>query len=580
MSWIFEGSSAQIDDVILDIPGALEGLIKRGDTSLKTVEYFDCCLCLEKHYSKGIVCSGSGSAFTDNEVKITKEGTTNTNEVGKHHFICQQCFSPYVSSLCDESFKLLDSGGQITCPVPECCSKPWSSHDVRHAVAGTVLEKYIDILVLSLQRATNDKNSAPSSSSSDLDHGKNNQSDVVKTPLTKEGYKEQIKSDVHAIVDSMTIKCPNASCSVALDPTPDGCCAMRCYSCGKHFCWLCFSIQSNSSLCHSHVRKCSENPNVGTLFANKFQIETCHRRRSIEAIRRYLTEVAAKSDDESDSLHSESNSESTVSISTTVERNTDDIEDSKIDDVIVIASNKTEAEKSFDNNICEQNYIEEPDETATTDRMINNIKNENDGFNPPTQKSAKWQTSMRCIDAVKEAAPILIDAGILLEDIFSSNETSPSWSQGNTSTTSGKNNIWGWGWDWRLELRNSMWVLLTVFEALLGWRMVSSYICSVLGFSSWYFCTLVWSLMATVAVWRPAEVVLSYFILGFFQFVKTIVFVRSFLLPKSIWLQTAMSILVAVWLRHVNTTESNIVISIFHLVGMFIIDISFHIIYH
>lgn len=200
MSWIFEGSSAQIDEVIRDIPHALEGLIK-GDTTLTTTKkkYFDCCLCLEKHCSKGIACSGTRPSSGGNETKVGEGDSNNINEEAeKLHFICQQCFSPYVSSLCDESFKLLDNGGQITCPVPECCSRPWSSHDVRHAVVGNVLEKYIDILVLSLQRATkNKKNNSISSSSSNFDKSRNSQSDVLKPPDERRIQETSTKRRAH-----------------------------------------------------------------------------------------------------------------------------------------------------------------------------------------------------------------------------------------------------------------------------------------------------------------------------------------------------------------------------------------------
>jgi len=119
--------------------------------------HFRCCLCLDNNSVKGITCNGNGA---------------------QPHFICQSCFSPYVNSLCEESFKLLDSGGQITCPVPQCCARPWSSHDVRNVVVGDVLEKYIDILVLSLQRmtkndSTTQKEPSPNSSTESLNRNSN-----------------------------------------------------------------------------------------------------------------------------------------------------------------------------------------------------------------------------------------------------------------------------------------------------------------------------------------------------------------------------------------------------------------------
>lgn len=132
-----------------------EGLLKKSNEG--GTGQFQCCLCLDNNSIKGITCDGNGA---------------------QPHFICQSCFSPYVNSLCEESFKLLDSGGHITCPVPQCCARPWSSHDVRNVVVGDVLEKYIDILVLSLQRMTkndpsNQKEISPNSSADILNRNVN-----------------------------------------------------------------------------------------------------------------------------------------------------------------------------------------------------------------------------------------------------------------------------------------------------------------------------------------------------------------------------------------------------------------------
>ena len=132
-----------------------EGLINKSNDG--GPGQFQCCLCLDNTSAKGITCNADGA---------------------QPHFICQSCFSPYVNSLCEESFKLLDSGGQITCPVPQCCARPWSSHVVRNVVVGDVLEKYIDILVLSLQRMTkndssNQKEISPNSSADTLNRTTN-----------------------------------------------------------------------------------------------------------------------------------------------------------------------------------------------------------------------------------------------------------------------------------------------------------------------------------------------------------------------------------------------------------------------
>ena len=76
----------------------------------------NCCVCLEIK-SKGINCcattttSGGGSSSKNSSSKGSS--SSNNNKGGSSHFICQGCFSPYVSSICDESCKLLDTGGQV-----------------------------------------------------------------------------------------------------------------------------------------------------------------------------------------------------------------------------------------------------------------------------------------------------------------------------------------------------------------------------------------------------------------------------------------------------------------------------------
>ena len=43
-----------------------------------------------------------------------------------------------------------------------------------------------------------------------------------------------------AILDVMTLRCPNPNCRVAVDPTPDACSAILCLNCGWYYCNLCF----------------------------------------------------------------------------------------------------------------------------------------------------------------------------------------------------------------------------------------------------------------------------------------------------------------------------------------------------
>jgi hypothetical protein len=89
-----------------------------------------------------------------------------------------------------------------------------------------VLEKYIDVLIASIQRIRHDASGHGSTSSAGDDNS------------------EQVLA--RAIIEALTLKCPN--CRTALDPNPDGCCAMQCMApgCGKYFCWLCFRYEELS----------------------------------------------------------------------------------------------------------------------------------------------------------------------------------------------------------------------------------------------------------------------------------------------------------------------------------------------
>ena len=190
------------------------------------------------------------------------------------HFICRdQCFASLVASLCEESYKLRQSKGRIACPIPDCNADHWSSREVREGLTGhfNALDVYADTLLSFLESGASDLASAAMSKGASTE----SVSDV-----------ERIKE---MVCDSLTLKCPNPGCRFALDPNPDGCCAMKCLKCGCYFCWLCFMVTGiDSTICHNHVRLCSENPSSGSLFIADNLVSEVHKRRRLEAIRRTL----------------------------------------------------------------------------------------------------------------------------------------------------------------------------------------------------------------------------------------------------------------------------------------------------
>jgi hypothetical protein len=77
-----------------DLPAKL-GLVRQTSSMERKLK---CCICLEQQ-AKGIECLGHRDVETGEE----------------RHFLCTDCFSPYVCSLCDEGSRLLESNGEVRC---------------------------------------------------------------------------------------------------------------------------------------------------------------------------------------------------------------------------------------------------------------------------------------------------------------------------------------------------------------------------------------------------------------------------------------------------------------------------------
>lgn len=182
------------------------------------------------------------------------------------HFICTDCFSSYVHTLCEESCRLYESCGYIKCPFPGCSSQPWSYEQFVSILSPSAMKMYVDVLLRPLQK---------------FDH----------TEDPKKGLSRK-EWDVDQILNALILFCPNTLCHAALDPNPDGCCAMKCMTCGQNFCWLCFSLQNDGNSCHKHVRFCERNPNPGRVFLNTNIVQTAQKVHRINSLRAKLKAVA------------------------------------------------------------------------------------------------------------------------------------------------------------------------------------------------------------------------------------------------------------------------------------------------
>lgn len=112
------------------------------------------------------------------------------------------------------------------------------------------------------------------------------------------------------LLDVLNLRCPNKQCGVVMDPSPDGCCAVRCANCATYTCFLCFQICRDGSACHQHVRDCVYSPTPDELFLSEAARIPAHKRIRVMALRAALAReflpsavnlMAAQSTDNPDS---------------------------------------------------------------------------------------------------------------------------------------------------------------------------------------------------------------------------------------------------------------------------------------
>jgi hypothetical protein len=243
------------DDVIPEITRISSKLVRMVSGSGHKGENCIVGLCYDKS-EKGIYCNPIGSAA---------------------HFTCQDCFSENVINICHtDPHRLLKSNGRLQCSAsPQCDAPSFTSSEVLSVLSDEAMEMYMNVLLDFLE--SRNQIGGPSPSHHELSVGE--------------------------VIALLTLKCPNDACRAPLDPQPDGCLAMTCGACKINFCWLCFVVSATNQKCHEHVLLCGEHPRsdavgnpVGdrSLFLPVQEVDPVHRRRKIEAIRRYLLEVSGE----------------------------------------------------------------------------------------------------------------------------------------------------------------------------------------------------------------------------------------------------------------------------------------------
>lgn len=181
-----------------------------------------------------------------------------------NHQLCQECVKPYVTSVVSDIGRLKDQGYCIRCPAVEnriqCKSTPLDASTILLYSNARTLDRYVSTLS-SLCQSNN------------------------RATLSEISEKSSV---VPKLLDALNMRCPNKQCGVVMDPSPDGCCAVRCASCATYTCFLCFQICRDGSSCHQHVRDCVYSPAPDELFLSEEARIPAHKRVRVIALRTAL----------------------------------------------------------------------------------------------------------------------------------------------------------------------------------------------------------------------------------------------------------------------------------------------------
>ncbi len=115
-----------------------------------------CVICQDTDCLTGLECHGddpTGGNDDDNRPIVTKANAGKCET----HFVCIDCFSPYVRSICTDPGKFKDCHFSIRCPYPKCPSVAWTTQEVTACLLSssntTQSKEVIDIFVNSLTKA-------------------------------------------------------------------------------------------------------------------------------------------------------------------------------------------------------------------------------------------------------------------------------------------------------------------------------------------------------------------------------------------------------------------------------------------
>ena len=170
------------------------------------------------------------------------------------HALCDDCFTAHVEALTD--VRLAAGRGRVPCPCNDWHGGSFGTEAIADVYTRKgqprALERY-------LERA-----------------------------LPKAPVPAQLTGEIEALgarlAELLSIRCPR--CDVVVDPTPDGCRAMRCGHCGSYFCWVCFQLEVTNTRLHHHVQLAH-----GDLYLHQRGVDAAHRLWRRRVVRGFMLDL-------------------------------------------------------------------------------------------------------------------------------------------------------------------------------------------------------------------------------------------------------------------------------------------------
>ena len=209
------------------------------------------------------------------------EGLECSNE-GQKHFLCAECLNGYVIDAVEPGNldKLAQNQG-VCCPgvAPACASAPYTDQALpRHLSDHSCALYFQGKSKLVEQRLYED-----------FDEIVEIRVAAAKAETTRTATANHIRNEI------LTLKCPAAACRQAFFDF-EGCFALKCGSCGSHFCAMCLEDcgkgRAGDASAHRHVANCPLNTS-GSVFGDEHLFESSQKARRQKLLKEYLATLPA-----------------------------------------------------------------------------------------------------------------------------------------------------------------------------------------------------------------------------------------------------------------------------------------------